>query len=447
MLISQVKSQKTSDARGGRNKGGGFVNNSKIHTDRKNNTLIKEAKQIERIALYALLLNFVLTGIKGVLAYFSGSLAIAASAIDSASDSVASLTILGGLKLSTRKSPRFPYGLYKIENVISVILAMFIFFAGYEIVRNILSPGAEPPIITLGHVGWLSAGILITFLFGQYAIAAGKRTKSPTLIAEGRHRQVDVLASLVVVAAVGLHYFGLDINFWGITIDRIAAGLVLVFIGYAGWEILSDGMRVLLDASLDPETLDQIRKIIESQPMVTEVRRLTGRNAGRYRFIETEVVLRTGNLKKAHAISQHIETEIRKQMPLIERVVIHYEPQMREYLRIAVPLANDMEQISAHFGEAPYFAVVLLRFADGNIERQEVVTNPHTKISKAKGIRVAEWLIEHKVDVVVVKEDLHKKGPAYVFADAGVELQVCSVGQLSEVIDFFRETKLFKNFF
>jgi len=416
------------------------VKNSKIHTDdRKNNTLTKEAKQIERVALYALLINFVLTGIKGVLAYFSGSLAVAASAIDSATDSVASLTILGGLKLSTRKSPAFPYGLYKVENVISVIMAIFIFFAGYEIVRNILSPGAEPPTITLGLIGWLSAGILITFLFGQYAIAIGKRTKSPTLIAEGRHRQVDVLSSVVVLLAVGLHYFGLDIDFFGITIDHIAAGLVLIFIGYAGWQILSDGMRVLLDASLDPETLDQIRKIIESQPMVTEIRRLAGRNAGRYRFLETEVVLRTGNLKKAHAISQNIEANIIKQMPLVERVVIHYEPQVREHLRIAVPLIDTAGHVSTHFGEAPYFAVLFLRLADGNIERQEVVTNPHTKVPKAKGIRVAEWLVEHKVDVVVVKEDLHKKGPAYVFADAGVELQVSAADRLSEAIDFFRK--------
>ncbi|MBW1745864.1 MAG: cation diffusion facilitator family transporter [Deltaproteobacteria bacterium] len=416
------------------------MKNSEIHTDdRKNNTLTKEAKQIERVALYALLINFVLTGIKCVLAYFSGSLAVAASAIDSATDSVASLTILGGLKLSTRKSPTFPYGLYKIENVISVIMAIFIFFAGYEIVRNILSPGAKPPTITLGLIGWLSAGILITFLFGQYAISAGKRTKSPTLIAEGRHRQVDVLSSLVVVLAVGLHYFGLNIDFFGITIDHIAAGLVLIFIGYAGWQILSDGMRVLLDASLDPETLEQIRKIIESQPMVTEIRRLAGRNAGRYRFLETEVVLRTGNLKKAYAISQHIEADIRKQIPLVERVVIHYEPQVREHLRIAVPLADTLGHVSAHFGEAPYFAMLLLRLADGNIEQQEVVPNPHTKVPKAKGIRVAEWLVEHKVDVVVVKEDLHKKGPAYVFADAGVELQVSAAGRLSEMIDFFRK--------
>ncbi len=416
------------------------MDNSAIDADRDKipRNATKEARQIERVALYAFLINFVLTGIKGVLAYFSGSLAVAASAIDSATDSVASLTILGGLKLSTRKTPSFPYGLYKIENVISVIMAMFIFFAGFEIVRNILSPGAESPTITLGLIGWLLAGILITFLFGQYAIAVGKRTESPTLIAEGRHRQVDVLSSMVVVLAVGFHYFGLDIDFFGITIDHIAAGLVLVFIGQAGWELLSDGMRVLLDASLDPDTLNQVRKIIESQPMVIEVRRLAGRNAGRYRFLETEVVLRTGNLKKAHAISQHIEADIRKQMPLVERVVIHYEPQVREHMRIAVPLADTMGHVSAHFGEAPYFAVVLMRVADGNIERQEVVTNPHTKVPKAKGIRVAEWLIEQKVDVVVAKEDLQKKGPSYVFANAGVELQVSAANQLNEVIDFFR---------
>ncbi|MFH1674472.1 MAG: cation diffusion facilitator family transporter [Pseudomonadota bacterium] len=413
------------------------MNKSMINIDR-GDTTTEEARQIERVALYAFLLNFALAGVKAILAYFSSSLAVAASAIDSATDSIASLTILGGLKLSARKSPRFPYGLYKIENVISVIMAMFIFFAGFEIVRTILSPGAKPPTITLGLIGWLSAGILITFLFGQYAIAVGKRTASPTLIAEGRHRQVDVLSSLVVVVAVTLHYFGLDINFFGITIDHVAAGVVLIFIGYAGWELLSDGMRVLLDASLDPETLNQVRKIIESQPMVIEVRRLAGRNAGRYRFLETEVTLRTGDLKKAHAISQHIEADIRKQMPLVERVVIHYEPQVREHIRIAVPLADTMGNVSAHFGEAPYFAVVLLRVADGNIERQEMVTNPHTKVPKAKGIRVAEWLVEQKVDVVVAKEDLQKKGPSYVFADAGVELQVSEADQLNEVIDTFR---------
>jgi len=410
--------------------------NPEIPTDQRSHLVSRteETKQIQRVALYAFLLNFGLAGLKAALAYLSGSLAVVASAVDSATDSVASLAVLCGLKLSTRKSRAFPYGLYKIENMISVIIAIFIFFAGFEIARKALSPAEKPPAITLWIITFLLAGTLMTFLFGQYAIAVGKRTESPTLIAEGRHRQVDVLSSIVVLLAVVLHYFGLNASFFGITIDHVAAGLVVVFIARAGWQLLSDGMRVLLDASVAPETITQVTHIIEAEPMVTKVQSLTGRNAGRFRFLETTLALRTDDLIKAHTISEQIEAEIRKQLPNVEHVVIHCEPQVREYLHVAVPLADTTGKVSSHFGEAPYFALVRLRLADGHIERQEVIANPHTKVPKAKGIRVAEWLVKHKIDVVAVKEDLRKKGPAYVFADAGVELQILSVGQLSEVI-------------
>ena len=400
----------------------------------------EETREIQRVALYAFLLNLGLSGLKIVLAYFSGSLALAASAVDSGTDSVASLAVFGGLKLSTRKSPAFPYGLYKIENVISVIMAIFIFLAGFEIVRKALSPAAAPPAIRLWVIGWLVGAVLLTFLFGQYAIAVGRRTESPTLIAEGRHRQVDVFSTIVVLFAIVLAYFRVHIDFLPITFDHVAAGLVVVFIARSGWELLSDGMRVLLDASLDPQTLDQVRKIIESEPMVTEVRWLAGRNAGRFRFIETYVVMRTVDLAKAHVTSHRIEAEIRKRVPHVERVVIHYAPQARKYLHVAVPLTDMMGKVSDHFGGAPYFALVLLRLSDGQIERQQVVANPHTDVAKAKGIRVAEWLVNQKVDVVAVKEDLHKKGPAYVFADAGVELKVLLNDQLDRVIESLKSS-------
>lgn len=118
--------------------------------------------------------------------------------------------------------------------------------------------------------------MLITFLFGRYAIKVGRRTESPTLVAEGRHRQVDVVSSLVVLLSVLLNYFNITIEVFGIPIDHLAAGIVVIFIARAGWELLSDGMRVLLDASIDPGTLATVRKIIESEPMVTEIRWLTG---------------------------------------------------------------------------------------------------------------------------------------------------------------------------
>lgn len=414
--------------------------NQLLHTDGSNRLISdrEENTQIQRVALYAFLINLGLVGIKVVLAYVSASLAVAASAVDSATDSAASLAVIGGLKLSTRKSSAFPYGLYKIENVISVIIAIFIFVAGFEIATRALSSPEQSPVITPWIIGWLVAGVLINFFFGRYATAVGRRTESPALIAEGRHRQVDVISSTVVVLAVALNYFGVEIDFFGITIDHIGAGLVVVFIAYAGWELLSDGMRVLLDASIEATALAQVRQIIESEPMVKEIRWLTGRNAGRFRFIDTFIVMRTGDLKKAHVLSEHIEDEIRKQVPHIERVVIHYEPQVLQDLLIAVPLADMTGKISPHFGEAPYFALVRLRLADGEIERQEVIANPHTAVTKAKGIRVAEWLVNQKVDVLAVKEDLHKKGPAYVFADAGVEVRVSGDEHLDQVIASFR---------
>jgi predicted Fe-Mo cluster-binding NifX family protein len=85
-------------------------------------------------------------------------------------------------------------------------------------------------------------------------------------------------------------------------------------------------------------------------------------------------------------------------------------------------LANPDGRLSEHFGQAPYYALVTLRFSDEAVEKQEVVQNPHREVSKAKGIRVAEWLVSQKVDRVVLKENLQGKGPEYVFADAGVEM-------------------------
>ncbi len=58
---------------------------------------------------------------------------------------------------------------------------------------------------------------------------------------------------------------------------------------------------------------------------------------------------------------------------------------------------------------------------------------------KAKGIRVAEWLAEQKVDVVVLREELRGKGPVYVFGDAGIEMQQTDTRTLAEVIDMQRK--------
>ena len=143
--------------------------------------------------------------------------------------------------------------------------------------------------------------------------------------------------------------------------------------------------------------------------------------------------------KKAEKISLNIENQIRQQIPRIERVLIHYQSYARTHLNIAIPLSDTTGTVSSHFGEAPYFALVAIRVADGQVVKQDIMTNPFTEMPKAKGIRVAEWLVKQKVDIVIASEDLRqKKGPSYVFADAGVDCKIASSGELSAIIEDFR---------
>ena len=398
-----------------------------------------ETGRIQRVALYALLLNLVLAALKAAMAVHTDSLALTASAIDSGTDAVASLVLLLGLWLSAQKTRKFPLGLYKIENVLSVVVALFIFLAGYEIAREAFSQAELRPNIPLVVLGLQALATAAVMLFGRYALRVGRQTGSPTLVAEGRHRQVDALSSVIVLLSLVFGYFGLEYRLAGVGIDQAAAVLVLVFIAHTGWELLSDGMRVLLDASIDFETLERIRRIVRDDPMVADVRSLVGRNAGRFRFLDIRISVRTTDLNKAHAVSERIEERIREAISHVEGVTIHYEPQRAAQRWIAVPLDSREGALSDHFGDAPFFALLRVRNADGAVEERQILENPYQDQERGKGLRVAEWLVGKQVDEVRLRDRIEHKGPAYVFADPGLSVAQTGAGDLESLLEEARK--------
>ena len=380
-----------------------------------------------RVAWASIGVNIFLSLLNLAIAAASGSLAVAAEMVHNLVDLIASVAVLAGVKISERESRAFPYGLYKVENVVAVGVAILIFFTGYEIAKEALFAEVGTAVVN----GWILAGVAISAVvplaFSYYEMRVGRELNSPSLMADAQEYRVHVFSSGVVfMALIG--------QMVGLPLDRYAALVIVVLIAKTGWELLSDGMRVLLDASLDGETLDAVRAIIEAEPTVTEIRSLAGRNAGRYRFLEADVALRVDDLEKAHAASERIAEAIRSQVPHVERVQLHYEPRQRSHLRYSAPLADAGGAMSDHFGEAPYFGLATVRLADGQIERQEVLANPYKDVEKAKGIRVAEWLVSLKTDLVLLKEDVQGRGPAYVFRDAGVEIVLTAESSLSEAI-------------
>ncbi|NWF74842.1 MAG: cation transporter, partial [Nitrospirae bacterium] len=124
----------------------------------------------ERVALYSILVNVFLLGLNLVMATYSGSLALMAETVHNLADLAASAAVLIGLKLSQRKSGAFPYGLYKVENVSAIIVALFIFLTAYEIAKKALvEPGREFMMHPVMLVGVMIAA-LVPWLFSRYEL-------------------------------------------------------------------------------------------------------------------------------------------------------------------------------------------------------------------------------------------------------------------------------------
>ena len=386
-----------------------------------------ENKPSIRAGWISLAVNIALISLNLWMAALSGSLALAAETTHNLLDLLASVAVLVGVTLSQRQARDFPYGLYKIENIVAVFIALGTFFTGYEIARQALFAAHDAPDVRPLMLAGVIVAAAIPLVFSSYELSLGRRVNSPSLIADATEFRAHVLSSGVVFAAVAGQLLG-----W--PLDRPAALLIVVWIAYAGWRMLRDAMRVLLDASIDAETLNLIRQLVAARPEVAQVKSLTGRNSGRYRFIEMELALNVDDLAHAHEVASEIEGQIRSEVPFIERVLVHMEPAKRDFLRIAAPLSKDETFLAASFGSAERFIFITVHAADREIIKQEILPNPYAREGKGRGILLANWLKVQGADLVLSPEQLKPSGLMYALQAGGVRLQQAGSQSLKEAI-------------
>jgi cation diffusion facilitator family transporter len=390
-------------------------------------------KTYAKVALFSCVLNGLLMAVKYALGEASGSLALKADAIHSLADVVSSFSIFAGILIADRKTSTFPHGLYKVENLVALLSSFFIFFAAYEIVDQAffgenLGPLRNLPLVT----GGIFAIVAVAYLFSRYELKVALESGSPSLVADAKHVFTDVLSSLVVLVAVLGSYFGYSL-------DRFVALIVAVLVVRMGFTILLDSLKVLLDATLDYETLNGIREVLESHPMVTRVVSLGGRNSGRYRFVEAEVRLDARLLRDAHDAVSHLEDEILDRWPEIDKILIHYEPEQKDVLHIAAPLETGTEpgpqaRLSDHFGEAPMFALLEKKMPNGKADVQAFLPNPYCQLERQKGVKAAELLAENGVDEVRTRVDLDGKGAGYALEALGIDVLITEAVTVKELL-------------
>ena len=393
---------------------------------------VKESGDPSRVAFYSTLLNILVAATKGILAYLSGSSALLADMVHGLSDTLASLLVVAGIWLSKKKSDDFPWGLYKVENFVALLSALFIFFAGYEIVHYIFRKKTllEIAYFYPSALGLLGI-ILIIFLFSRYEARKARALNSPSLLADASHWHSDMASAAIVLFALFGSWMGYPV------IDRIAAAVMVVYIAKVGWEILKNSMRTLLDASVDPGTLQRIREVILRFSQVREIKSVQGRNSGRYIFIHAHLAFSTKKFSQAHQLSEEIEKAVKEQVPHIDRIIIHYEPEKKEFTTYAVPVETDKKTLSDHLGEAPYFYLFQVSSTGNRMGEEKILSNPYLREEKGKGIKVSEWLVENGVDGVYTRKAFDGKGPAYVFSSKEVEVRVTDARTIDEILRTF----------
>ena len=376
-------------------------------------------RKTEKAALTSVIASALMAAGMIVTSVITGSVSILAQGIHTAIDSIASIAVLVGLKLSDRHTERFPFGLYKLENLIATIIGILILIGAYELAREAINqlttpgPKLDKPVIMLIV---MPVVIVATGLMARYMSRVARQENSPSLRASSRDAFADMASSFAVLIAAALETAGVSYA------DGIAALVVVLFLVWSGMKVTLDGLKVLLDASVEREVLDEVRSIAEQDPRIKKVLRVEGRNSGRYRFLSLLIVPRTNNLEEAHRAAEELEKNISSQVPNVDRVRIEFEVEEKDKLVFAVPVDDDKGSVAAHFGKAPSFAIMAINLKDGSVITHEILANPFYQLEKQKGVRAAEFLGQQGVDFLISTQTLEGKGALYAIKEQGIDV-------------------------
>lgn len=199
----------------------------------------------ERTIFIALIANFILIALRFFLADLSGSIGLVANAWHSFTDVFVSGVVLVGLLVTRLGAKKLKDTVYKIENILALFVAVFIFYMGVEILTEALaSDGVElrhAPFAAFGAF----IGVIINYFMARYKIFVGEETKSQSLIADGYHSKMDMYCSIAVLVGLVGSLFGMK------SLDKIAAIVAMVFLVIAGYEIFITNIRALFGKPCD----------------------------------------------------------------------------------------------------------------------------------------------------------------------------------------------------
>ena len=186
-------------------------------------------EKLKKIAATAsIFLALFLCFAKALAFFYTESLAVLSSMVDSLSDVLASMVTFWAVKVSVRPATNnYRYGYGKVEALSALFQAGFVAASGLFILYDSVDRMRHPVVLVKLDFGLI---IMVLSLVATLALVAfqrvvAKRTKSQAILADSLHYSVDILTNISIIVSLFV------IHFWGIVwVDTVIAGFISVYI-------------------------------------------------------------------------------------------------------------------------------------------------------------------------------------------------------------------------
>lgn len=340
---------------------------------------------------------------KAIVGTITGSTILLSDSVHSLSDLVSIVASWLGIKMSQKeKTKKFPYGYFKAENIATLMVSGVIGIIGISFFKEGWGQLWQSKEMGLPAVaiGMGLAGASTDWFLGQYLAKIAKKTKSSSVDLAAKDKKSDAMVSLGVLA--GLVLTAVKIG-WA---EGVVTMIIAILILKVGFEGAKEAVLSLMDAGVENEDKEKVKKAVQKVEGVEECLEVTLRKSGPVLMGEVKVGIRKKiNLNQAETIRKKVRQEIKKAEPMIEKLTIEIKDFVSDYKHVVLPV-NDKagleSELADTFARCNYLLFV-------NIKKNKIIgfyflENRHKKDKTKAGLAVAKMTIKQKSGVVICKK-------------------------------------------
>jgi cation diffusion facilitator family transporter len=277
-------------------------------------------------------INVIQTLIKIGFGILGQSAALIADGIHSLSDLLSDLLVIIAVKLGSREADHeHPYGHRRFETIATVILGFSLIAVGGAIAWSVMERMAKPehlPVPNVLSLAVAALSILINEWLYHYTKRIAKKTRSKLLLANAWHQRSDAISSLVVLFGIGAVLLGYPLA------DGIAAIVVALMVAKIGLNLVFESIKELVDTSLPPELVAEIRAAINAIDGVEGIHLLRTRHMGEDALIDAHIVVDPRiTVSEGHMIGDIVRDDLIKRFDDVMDVLVHVDPEDDESLQ------------------------------------------------------------------------------------------------------------------